>query len=80
MKIERKPLIYHIIDLLKAVTNYLSYRFTGRAIEWNDNVKERAKQTMILKGTLDERGYPYNTEFGRDCTQEEIDEEELLGI
>jgi hypothetical protein len=69
MKIERKPLIHHIIDLLKAVTNYLAYRFTGHAIEWENNVKERTKQTMILKGALDAQK-----------EMEEIDEEELLGI
>ena len=35
-EIKRKPLIYHIADLLKAVINYLSYRFTGHAIDWDD--------------------------------------------
>jgi hypothetical protein len=95
MKTKRKLLIHHIIDLLKAMTNYLAYRFTGHAVEWDDNAKERAKQTMILKDALAERDneqdYPYNTEFGSGLTREEmeriddknreeIDEEELLGI
>jgi hypothetical protein len=88
MKIEQpRQLMHYIIDLLKAVTNYLTYRFTGHAVEWENNVKERTKQTMILKGALDvkddEQNYPYNTEFGNGRTQkemEEIDEEELLGI
>lgn len=35
-EIERKPLIYHLIDLLKAATNYLCYRITGHAIDWDD--------------------------------------------
>ena len=65
MKTKRKLIIHHIIDLLKAVTNFLAYRFTGHAVEWDDDVKERAKQTMILKDALAER---------------DIDEEELLGI
>lgn len=91
MASNRKPLIYHIIDLLKAITNYLSYRFTGHAIEWDDiaqDIDESDKDKPM--NWDDEQDYPYNTEFGDGLTHEEmekIDEEnkrlyddEALGI
>lgn len=91
MASNRKPLIYHIIDLLKAITNYLSYRFTGHAIEWDDiaqDIDESDKDKPM--NWDDEQDYPYNTEFGDGLTNEEmekIDEEnkrlyddEALGI
>jgi|TARA_Y100000034_G_scaffold125732_1_gene175899 hypothetical protein len=73
VKIERKPLIYHIIDLLKAVTNYLSYRFTGYAVNWDDE-PDYPYNTEFGDGLTDEE-------------MEKIDEEnkrryddEVLGI
>lgn len=77
-EVERKPLIHHIIDLLKAVTNYLSYRFTGNVIEWDDiaqDIDESDKDKPM--NWDDEPDYPYNTEFGDGLTHEEMEKIDL---
>ena len=74
MKSGRKSLIYYLIELFKSVTNYISYRFTGHVIKWNDE-QDYPYNTEFGIGRTKEEMERIDNE-----NSEEPDEEELLGI